>query len=83
MEQASHDGEMQFGIGMAIVALGMVVGDLTEVSKKTNTQIDKLNINIERYSVSSEKNATAMKWLTAGLFIVGLAQIVTAVILKN
>lgn len=83
INQIGNSDSVRHGTGKALVALAMVVGDLNESSKKTSQQVNILNEKIEKYSESSDNYAKAMKWLTAGLFLIGVAQIIVALILKK
>lgn len=58
------------GSGMAIASLAIAVGDLEKVASETGKKIDKLNREIKKYSISSDKYARAMKWLTVGIFFI-------------
>lgn len=42
--------------------------------------IQNLNSEIYKYSKTSDRSAKAMKWLTFGLFFVGIAQVVVSVL---
>ena len=80
INQVGNNDAVRHGTGKALVALAMVVGDLNESSKKTGQQINTLNEKIQKYSESSDKYAGAMKWLTAGLFLVGFVQAAALII---
>ena len=72
----NSEGTYAFNKANALMAisLSMVVGELKHVIEKSNKKIGELNASIEKYSESSDKHASAMKWLTAGLFFIGIIQ---------
>ena len=69
----SNEGRMNANV-LATIALNLVINDFKNVVKKSNKKIDTLNSKIEEYSKSSDKHTNAMKWLTFGLFFIGIIQ---------
>lgn len=62
---------------LQIIELGKYLGSTLRDNKKS---MDELNGSIDKYSKSSDKHAKALNWLTTGLVIVGVTQIIVSII---
>lgn len=61
-----------------IKAVGTQIIYLSKSVENANLQLKDLNVGIRNATSSSDRHARAMKWLTAGLVILGLAPLVAA-----
>lgn len=55
-------------------------GTIRSATEELSKTVDKLNDEIKEYSKASDRYAKAMRWLTFGLVMVGILQVVIAII---